>query len=204
MRSQIGHFLQYLSVERGSSPHTLKSYREDLHSLAEDLADVEGQSPAPGSITTNELRGFISALHEAGYAKTSISRRLASVRSFIKFGQREGWANSNPAKALRNPRKSRKLPHFLTSDEVAKLLGAPKGNTPAAIRDRAILETAYSAGLRVSELVGLNDGDLDFPAGIVRIRGKGKKERLSPIGSYAARALKGWLEKRTLSPREKT
>jgi integrase/recombinase XerC len=204
MRPQIGHFLQYLSVERGASPHTLKGYREDLHALAEYLADGEGQCPAPGSITTNELRGFLSALHEAGYAKTSISRRMASVRSFITFGQREGWAKSNPAKALRNPRKSRKLPHFLTTKEVGKLLEAPKGNTPAAVRDRAILETLYSAGLRVSELVGVTDGDLDFPAGIVRIRGKGKKERLAPIGSYAARAVKRWLELRKLSPREKT
>lgn len=203
MRPQIGQFLQYLRIERGASPHTLKGYREDLHALAEYLADGEGQSPAPGSITTNELRGFLSALHEAGYAKTSISRRLASVRSFIKFGQREGWAKANPAKALRNPRKSRKLPHFLTTDEVGKLLAAPKGEAAAAVRDRAILETAYSAGLRVSELVGLNDGDLDFPAGIARIRGKGKKERLSPIGSYAARALKSWLGIRKLSDREK-
>ena len=109
MRPQIGHFLQYLTVERGASPHTLKGYREDLHALAEYLSDGEGHTPAPGSITTNELRGFLSALHEAGYAKTSISRRMASVRSFITFGQREGWAKSNPAKALRNPRKSRKL-----------------------------------------------------------------------------------------------
>jgi len=203
MRSQIGQFLQYLSVERGASPHTLKGYREDLHALAEYLSDGDGQSPAPGGITTNELRGFVSALHEAGYAKTSISRRMASVRSFMTFGQREGWAKSNPAKALRNPRKSRKLPHFLTNDEISKLLSAPKGNTPAATRDRAILETAYSGGLRVSELVGINDGDLDFPAGILRIRGKGKKERLSPVGSYAARALKAWLGVRTLADREK-
>jgi integrase/recombinase XerC len=204
MRPQIGQFLQYMRVERGASPHTLKGYREDLHALAEYLADGEGASPPPGGITTNELRGFLSALHEAGYAKTSISRRMASVRSFLKFGQREGWAKSNPAKALRNPRKSRKLPHFLTNDEIGKLLSAPQGNTPAACRDRAILETAYSAGLRVSELVGLNDGDLDFPAGITRIRGKGKKERLSPIGSYASKALKSWLDVRTLSPKEKT
>jgi integrase/recombinase XerC len=204
MRSQIGQFLQYLSVERGASPHTLKGYREDLHALAEYLADGEGQSPPPGSITTNELRGFLSALTEAGYAKSSISRRMASVRGFLKFGQREGWAKSNPAKALRNPRKSRKLPHFLTSDEIGKLLEAPKGSTPAAVRDRAILETLYSAGLRVSELVGLNDGDIDSAAGIVRIRGKGKKERLAPIGSYADRALEKWLSVRTLSSREKT
>jgi integrase/recombinase XerC len=204
MRPQIGQFLQYLSVERGASPHTLKGYREDLHALAEYLADGDGKCPAPGSITTGELRGFVSALHDAGYAKSSISRRMASVRSFIRFGQREGWAKSNPAKALRNPRKSRKLPHFLTTAEVGKLLDAPKGKTPAAIRDRAILETLYSAGLRVSELVGLNDGALDFAAGVVRIRGKGKRERLSPIGSYAARALKSWLEIRKLSTREKT
>jgi len=204
MRSQIGQFLQYLRVERGASPHTLKGYREDLHALAEYLADGEGQSPAPGTISISELRGFLSALHDAGYAKSSISRRLASVRSFMRFGQREGWAKSNPAKALRNPRKSRKLPHFLTTDEVGKLLDAPKGNTPAARRDRAILETLYSAGLRVSELVGLADGDLDFAAGIVRVRGKGKRERLAPIGSYASRALKHWMEVRALSPREKT
>lgn len=204
MRPQIGQFLQYLRVERGASPHTLKGYREDLHALAEYLADDQGISPTPSSITTNELRGFLSALHEAGYAKSSISRRLASVRSFMKFGQREGWAKANPAKALRNPRKSRKLPHFLTTDEIGKLLAAPKGDSAAALRDRAILETLYSAGLRVSELVGITDGDLDFAAGIVRIRGKGKKERLAPIGSYAARALKRWLEVRKLSEREKS
>src|ERR1044071_1487189 len=138
MRPQIGHFLQYLTVERGASPHTLKGYREDLHALAEYLADGDGRTSAPGSITTVELRGFVSALHEAGYAKSSIARRLASVRSFLKFGQREGWAKSNPAKALRNPRKSQKLPHFLSTDEVGKLLSAPKGPSAAAVRDRAI------------------------------------------------------------------
>lgn len=204
MRPQIGQFLQYLRVERGASPHTLKGYREDLNALVGYLADEDGCCPAPGSITTIELRGFVSALHEAGYAKSSIARRMASVRSFMKFGQREGWAKANPAKALRNPRKSRTLPHFLSTEEIGKLLAAPQGDTPPAVRDRAILETLYSAGLRVSELVGLQDGDLDFAAGIARIRGKGRKERLSPIGSYAARALKKWLGVRTLSPREKT
>lgn len=203
MRKQIGQFLQYLRVEKGASPHTLKSYREDLIALADYLADEAGNPPEPGSITTHELRGFVSALHEAGYAKASIARRLASVRSFLRFGQREGWADANPAKALRNPRKSQKLPHFLSSDEVGRLLSAPLGDADSAIRDRAILETLYSAGLRVSELVGLNDGDLDFDGGIVRVRGKGRKERLAPIGSYAVRALREWLAVRELSPREK-
>lgn len=204
MRKQIGQFLQYLRVEKGASPHTLKSYREDLIALAEYLSDEAGNAPAPGSITTHELRGFVSALHEAGYAKSSIARRLASVRSFLRFGQREGWAETNPAKALRNPRKSHKLPHFLSTDEISRLLNAPMGDADAALRDRAILETLYSAGLRVSELVGLSDGDLDYAAGILRVRGKGRKERLAPIGSYAIRALQEWLAVRKISTREKT
>jgi integrase/recombinase XerC len=167
MQRELAQFLQYLRVERGASPHTIKSYREDLVALAEYLADEDGKAPAPGSITTVELRGFVSALHEAGYAKASIARRLASVRSFLRFGQREGWAQANPAKALRNPRKSHKLPHYLSNDDVGKLLTAPQGEAAMALRDRAILETLYSAGLRVSELVGMTDGDVDFTGGVV-------------------------------------
>ena len=202
MNKQIGQFLQYMRVERGASDHTLKSYREDLQSLAEYLADERGDTPTPGNISTAELRGFVSALHEAGYAKSSIARRLASVRSFFRFGQRESWVEINPAKALRNPRKSHKLPYFLSTSEVAKLLNAPPARDPLGIRDRAVLETLYSAGLRVSELTGLNDGDLDFSAGILRVRGKGRRERLAPLGSYATKALKSWLSVRELSPRE--
>jgi integrase/recombinase XerC len=204
MRKQVGRYLQYLRVERGASPHTLKSYREDLMALAEYLAGEDGSTPEPAGITIGELRGFVAALHEAGYAKASIARRMASVRSFFRFGQREGWVKTNPAKPLRNPRKSQKLPHFLSSDEVGTLLGAPKGDEPQEMRDRAILETLYSAGLRVSELVGIADGDLDFAAGIVRIRGKGKRERIAPIGSHSVRALKAWLSVRELSPRAPT
>lgn len=199
MQRRIAQFLQSLRVERGASDHTIKGYREDLESLAEYLADEAGNTPAPESLTTLELRGFLSALHEAGYAKASISRRLASVRSFFRFGQRNGWADTNPAAALRNPRKSHKLPHFLSSAEIGKLLAAPQTGDSLGIRDRAILETLYSAGLRVSELVGMNDGDLDLPTGIARIRGKGRKERLAPIGSHADRALRAWLNKRKLS-----
>ena len=139
-------------------------------------------------------------MHEAGYAKTTIARRLASLRSFFRFGQREGWTKSNPAKPLRNPRKGRSLPHFLSAEDIGRLLESPPSNSAMGIRDRAILETMYSAGLRVSEAVGLNDGDLDFQAGVLRIRGKGRRERLSPVGSYATRALKRWLDLRKLSP----
>jgi len=202
VQRHIAKFLRHLDVERNSSPHTLKAYREDLISLADYLADDTGATPDPASITTVELRDYVAALSEAGFAKTSISRRLASVRSFYRFGQREGWAKSNPAAALRNPRKSRKLPHFLTTDEISSLLESPARKGKQGTRDRAILETLYSAGLRVSELVGMNDGDLDFDQGIVHVRGKGKKERLAPVGSYARNALEAWLAVRELSPKE--
>ena len=202
MQRQIAQFLTYLRVERGASPHTLKGYREDLIAAADYFADEDGSCPEPASITAVELRGFLTALHEAGFAKTSIARKLASLRSFYKYGQREGWASSNPARALRNPRKGRTLPHFLTTEEIGKLLSAPPAGTPMGLRDRAILETMYSAGLRVSELVGLSDGEVDLSQGVLRVRGKGRRERLSPLGSYAVRALQAWLKVRTVSPRE--
>jgi integrase/recombinase XerC len=202
MQTAIARFLQFLRVERNASTLTIKSYREDLAALTAHLAERYGSPPEPGGLTTLDLRGYISGLHEQGYAKTTIARRLASLRSFFRFGQREGWTKTNPAKPLRNPRKSRSLPHFLSSADLGKLLEAPPANKPMGLRDRAILETLYSAGLRVSELVGLNDGDLDFTAGILRVRGKGKRERLSPIGSFAAKALGRWLKVRTVSARE--
>jgi len=173
MRNAIARFLQYLRVERNASQYTLKSYCEDLTALADYLAESSGGKPhSPGSITVLDLRGYVSAMHEAGYAKTTIARRLASLRSFFRFGQREGWTKTNPAKPLRNPRKGRSLPHFLSAEDIGRLLESPPGNDPMELRDRAILETMYSAGLRVSEVAGLNDGDLDFDAGVLRIRGK--------------------------------
>jgi integrase/recombinase XerC len=203
MQRNIAQFLRHLQIERGASPYTLKSYREDLTAFADYFAEADGNCPEPAAISPMELRGFLSAMHEAGYAKTSIARKLAALRSFYRFGQREGWTKTNPATALRNPRKSRKLPHFLSTEEIGTLLGAPKGESAMAVRDRAILETLYSAGLRVSELVDLNDGDLDFPQGILKVRGKGRKERLAPLGSYAMKALKAWLARRALARDEK-
>jgi integrase/recombinase XerC len=199
MQAAIDRFLTYLRVERNASPHTIKSYGEDLRALVVHLEAVHGQVPAPESLTILDLRGYLSALHETGLAKSSVARRLASLRSFYRFGQREGWARSNPAKALRNPRRSRPLPHFLSTADVQTLLEAPPANRPLGLRDRAILETIYSAGLRVSEVVGLVDSDLDFASGVVRVRGKGRKERLSPIGTFAEKALDRWMKARTLA-----
>lgn len=222
----IEQFLQFLHIERNASELTLKSYREDLLALAEyfveqagGVADPRDQAvsaetltlpqlkavdiawhccPAPAAIDTRTLRGYLADLHEVNYSTATISRRLASLRSFFRFGMREGWAEANPAKPLRNPRQGRKLPHFLSSKELGRLLTAPPSDESAGLRDRAILETLYSAGLRVSELVAIDDDDLDLESGIVRVRGKGRKERIAPIGSYAARALQRWQKEREL------
>jgi len=202
MQPAIARFLRYLLVERNASPLTIKSYREDLTALDEYLTESYGRPAEPAEITSLDLRGYVAALHEAGYAKTSIARRLASLRRFFRFAQREGYAEANPAKPLRNPRPDRKLPHFLSTDEIGRLLETPPANCPLGLRDRAMLETMYSAGLRVSELVGINDGDLDLSDGLVRIRGKGRRERLAPVGTLARQALQRWLRVRTLSRRQ--
>ncbi len=201
MLTAVARFLQFMAVERNASPHTVKSYREDLAALTEYLSQTHGgRPPAPGEITTSDLRGYVAALHESGYAKASIARHLATLRSFFRFGQREGWTKTNTAKPLRNPRQGRSLPHFLSAEDLGRLFNAPPPDEPMGLRDRAILETTYSAGLRVSEVVGLDDGDLDFDAGLLRVRGKGRRERLAPVGSYATGALRRWLRVRRLAP----
>lgn len=202
MHQQVAQFLRYLAMERNASPLTIKSYREDLIDLVDYLIETLGESTSAQSITPRDLRGYVSALHDAGYAQTSISRKLASLRSFYRFAQRQQMCASNPAKPLRNPRAQRKLPHFLTSEEIGKLLLAPSQADWMGLRDRAILETIYSAGLRVSEVVGLNDGDLDFSDEIARVRGKGRKERLAPIGRYAIQALQAYMPLRQFASSE--
>ena len=130
---------------------------------------------------------------DLGYAQSTIARKLASMRSFYAFGQREGWVKANPAKPLRSPKRSRKLPKFLTGEEISRLLAAPRPEAPGGLRDRAILELMYSSGVRVRELVGLDDGDLDLRNATVRVRGKGRRERLGIVGSHAREALREWL-----------
>lgn len=201
MRTEIAQFLRYMDVERNASNLTLKSYREDLIELADFLEEAAEGKILPREVTPRDLRGYVSALHDAGYARSSISRKLASLRSFYKFAQRQQIADSNPAKPLRNPRQRRDLPHFLSGDEIRQLLDAPSKVTVAGLRDRAILEVMYSAGLRVSELVGLNDEDLDLRDCVVRIRGKGRKERLGSLGRFAIQAVTKYAQQRERSPK---
>ena len=201
MRSGIAQFLRYLATERNASDLTIKAYREDLFGLIDWLETTRGKTPRPDSLSPQDLRAFQAALQEAGYARTTIARKLASLRSFYRFAIRQGIATENPAKPLRNPRQQRKLPLVLSTAEIGRLLSAPPANETAGLRDRAILETMYSAGLRVSELVGLRDGDLDESEQIIRVRGKGRKERISPLGSYAIKAIKRYRRKRTRHPK---
>lgn len=203
MLDAIDRFLRYLRVERNASELTSKSYHEDLESLLEYFRDRLGKVPAPGEVTVAILRGYVAYLHECDYARTTIARRLACLRTFFKFCSREQLVEINPAKALRTPRAGRKLPHFLSAEQIVKLVEAPLANDPLGLRDRAMLETLYTAGLRVAELVGLNLENWDRDAGILRVIGKGRKERIAPVGKYAAAALTRWLEVREPDPRAK-
>ncbi len=200
MKSAIGQFLRYLATERNASDLTIKAYREDLLGLVQWLEATRGEVPRPDGMNPQDLRTFQAALQQAGYARSSISRKLASLRSFYRFAMRQGIASDNPAKPLRNPRQQRKLPLVLTSKQVGALLQAPPADQTMGLRDRAILETIYSAGLRVSELVALRDRDVDRDQQIIRVRGKGRKERLSPLGSYALRAINRYVKHRIHDP----
>lgn len=200
MHQEVFQFLRYLDVERNASDLTIKSYREDLIDMADFITDEGQKKRRPGEITPTDLRGYLTALHDAGYAKSSISRKLASLRSFFKFAQRQQMVDSNPAQPLRNPRGTRKLPHFLGNEEILSLLNAPNAQTEMGRRDLAILEVTYSAGLRVSELVGMNDRDVDFTDGTIRIRGKGRKERIGQLGSFANQALTDYIQVRRPAP----
>jgi integrase/recombinase XerC len=175
----------------------VKSYREDLVQAVEFFGTKLGTaSPRPEQLTTRLLRAHLAFLHEQGYSRATIARRLAAVRSWCRFLCRQGTLTDNPATGLRGPRQEKKLPHFVSLDDMLRLLQAPPADTPLGLRDRAILETIYSAGLRVSELAALNLDDLDLDAGMATVRGKGKRERLVLLGEPAVAAIRAWLPAR--------
>jgi tyrosine recombinase XerC len=191
MDTYIDRFMTYLSAERNASVHTMINYQVDLR----EFKGVVGKKEVL-AIDYLEIRRFLAHLKERNYSKSTISRKLACLRSFFKFLVRENVIENNPASSVATPKRDKRLPHFLEESEVGTLLEAPKIETSEGRRDKAMMETLYSSGLRVSELVGLNIEHVDRVSGLVRVRGKGKKERLVPLGGAALKAIEDYLTKR--------
>jgi integrase/recombinase XerD len=189
-------FLGHLELERGLSRNTLEAYRSDLQQFAEFL---ERRGLDPLTVKKVDLMDFVSELATGGAgrapaAPATLQRKIACLRSFYRHLRREQIVDHDPAAELRAPRSRARLPNVLSRDEVARLLDQPRGTTPAALRDRALLETMYACGLRASEAIGLELSELDLDAGILRARGKGSKERIVPLGGKAIEALRAYLE----------
>ena len=188
-------FLGYLELERGLSRNTLEAYRSDLQQYGEFLAR---RGVDPLAITSRQLGDFVSELadghdNRAPAAASTLQRKVACLRSFYRHLRREQLLAHDPTTELRGPRSSARLPKVLSRDEVTSLLSQPRGNSPGALRDRALLETMYACGLRASEATDLQRSDVDLEAGILRARGKGSKERIVPIGSKAISSLEAYL-----------
>ncbi|MCX7794262.1 MAG: tyrosine recombinase XerC [Thermodesulfovibrionales bacterium] len=187
----IRNFLSYLKNTKGYSEHTLRAYGREL----KDFISFTKKN----ILTTDiyDIRGYIAHLSSKRLQKTSISRALSSIRSFYRYLHREGYIKKNPAKLVAHPKTPRKLPIFLTVDDAFSLVEIPervtKANDFILARDRAILETLYGTGLRVSELTALNMEDVNLKEGIIRAKGKGKKERIVPVGQKAVEAMKRYL-----------
>ncbi|UCC22556.1 MAG: tyrosine recombinase XerC [Planctomycetota bacterium] len=218
----VQEFLSYLKFEKRFSEHTAKCYGADLSQFAQFLADGSGGAPHEGhvslageqggtatavatqttpkvdqlllSVDVNSVRAYLNFLNEQQYSKATIARKLATLRSFYKFLVKRNQLAANPVMAIRTPKQEKKLPQFLEYEQVKRLLETPPTDNWLGARDRAILETLYSTGIRVSELVGLNMDDVDFLGEVVHVRGKGKKERIAPISSSALQVIQHYME----------
>jgi integrase/recombinase XerC len=197
LQSALEAFLRHLLEVRQVSPHTLRAYKRDLADLLETLAQG-GQPPQPRQIRAAPLRLHLGSLSDRGLGPTTLARHLSSMRSFFRFMEERGLIENNPASGLRGPRKKRRLPRYLEEAEVEALLGSPCNEDPEGHRDRAILEVLYSTGCRVSELVSLNEPDLDLRRGLVLLRGKGRKERYGMLGRPATEALQTYLASKSI------
>jgi len=198
MRDAIDKFIRYLEIEKGASVHTIRAYRKDLETFFNYV------KTDPRHIEILDVRGFIAEQIKGGLKKTSVSRMLASIRSFFKFFYREGYTKANPAKLVSSPKVPKLLPRFLSVDDIFSLVEKPSGTGFIPARDRAILELLYSSGLRVGELSGVNVDDIDTKEGLVKVRGKGMKERIVPVGTKAIEALKSYtLERILMKSRER-
>ncbi len=205
LSASITNYLDYLRLQKNASPHTLRNYESDLRQFVYYLSHTPDGKPRPepelGQLDNLTIREFLGTLYQRGNKKASVARKLATLRSFMKFLSVQGEIESNPAKTVSSPKLDSRLPDYLTVDSVTDLIEAPDTDSDLGKRDRSILELLYGSGLRVSELVGLNLGDVSLGEGLVRVVGKGRKERIVPFGSRAAEALQDYLRVRTRSVR---
>lgn len=205
----IRRFLEYLEIERKYSPKTVESYQSDLEGAPdsarvrrapgfhEHLVKVLGTgTPMIGDVTQREVRGYIAELHRRGMARRSIARKLAAVKSLMKFAMAFEMIETNPARLVQTPKVERRLPTVLTAEEARHLMESPDRSTPTGIRDAAILELLYSTGIRRAELCGIALADVDLERRTVKVFGKGSKERIVPFGSIAADSLRRWIARR--------
>ena len=197
MEKQVSEFLEHLEIERNYSRHTRSAYAGDLHQFVSFMSEHRSaEAVAPESVDKSAVRAFLHHLHREGYSKRTIARRFAAVRSFFHFLCREGAVPANPCVYLTTPKWDRHLPRFLDRNQVEALLGEPDRSQVLGLRDAVILELLYGAGMRLSELVGLDTGAVDQTEERIRVIGKGDKERIVPLGRHALSVLESYLDVR--------
>lgn len=193
---QLRSFLDYIRLNRNASAHTVAAYDSDLSQFIAFASEQTGKRDAlqPKHLDLALIRGFLAELYRQGQARASVARKVSALRTFVRYLRREGWIDSDPAALAVAPKREHKVPAHLSVDEMSQLLEAPDVSMPLGRRDRAILELFYASGIRLSELVALDLEDVDLPGRMVRVMGKGRKERIVPFNQKAAAALRAWLK----------
>jgi len=207
MKEHLRSFLEFLRLNRNASPHTVLAYETDLSQFLSFLAQQTGRRRADvglDAIDRIAIRGYLAELFRQGQSRASAARKLAAIRSFIRYLRREGWIDHDPGLLVATPRRDLKVPAHLDIDEMTRLLETPDGSTPLGRRDRAMLELFYASGLRLSELVGLDLDDVNLGARLVRVLGKGGKQRVVLFNTSATQAIRLYLPDRELLRREAT
>jgi integrase/recombinase XerC len=199
VKEQLRSFLEFLRLNRNASPHTVAAYDSDLSQFLAFTAAQQRKKNSelrPADIALPAVRAFMADLYRQGQARASVSRKLSALRTFTRYMRREGWIEGDPVALAAAPKREQKVPSHLSVDEMSTLLATPDASTPLGCRDRAILELFYASGLRLSELVGLDVEDVNLSARMVRVMGKGAKERIVPFNDAARKSIAAWLKDR--------
>lgn len=199
MTEHLKAFLRFLALNRNVSPHTVRAYDSDLSQFIGHVAaaaDLKRRDLAPDALDRAAIRSFLAYLHAEGQSRSTAARKLAAVRTFLRYLRREGIIDSDPGSLVATPKREVRMPAHLSEDEMSKMLDAPDDEQPLGRRDHAILELFYASGLRLSELAGLDLDDVNLSGRMVRVLGKGGKQRLVPFNGATAKAIRAWLQDR--------